>query len=368
MFGIHKKYLESFKSYILGIKKGDNIAIMYHTDCDGICSCLIIKKTIAHLLGKDSFIFTQKQGKIAVIPATVELLKKKKITKFIAVDMAVDEDEEPIREIEKFADILIIDHHIKKADLSSGKTVFIKAQDYESSIDSSKYPASKLCFDLATPMIEGGGSRRLINDLKFISSIGISGDAGYDFWAQKKFLAKNDKEKIQKIDHIISSYISIKGKFNSIVRILEEDNIEQKINKRIVENKDISQYYFDIQKELERLILEIDHKARFLKDRKGNIKLVFYSIQSRYNIKSILANKISFEDFPTSTVVVEKNGGFSARNQTFKISMNDMVKTATKGIEGAGGGGHIPAAGGYVPKENVEEFFKNVVEYIERRV
>ncbi len=361
MFGILKKYFELFRSYVLQIQKTDNVAIMYHTDCDGVCSCTIVKKTLKYLLGKDAFIFTQKQGKIAVTTSTIKLLKKNKINKFITVDMAVDEDPEKIKKIEKFADILIIDHHIKKADLSSAKTTFIKAQDFAPGIQPSKNPASKMCFDLANFMIN---DRKFINELKYVSSIGISGDMGYDFWSEKKFLAKESKEKITKIDHIISSYLSAKGNYNTIVNILEEEDIERKINKLLVENKDISKYYFVIQKELERLILEMEHRAYFLKSDKGEVKLVFYRIKSRYSIKSILSNKLSSEYFPESTVVIEKKGGFSARNQTFKISMNDMVKSATKNIDNSSGGGHIPAAGGYVPDDKVDEFFRNVVEYI----
>ena len=361
MFGILKKYFELFGPYVSQIQKTDNVAIMYHTDCDGVCSCTIIKKLLKYLLDKDALIFTQKQGKIAVTSSTIKLLGKNKRNKFITVDMAVDEDPGKIKKIENFADILIIDHHIKKADLSSAKTTFIKAQDFAPGIQPSKNPASKMCFDLAKSMIN---DRKFTNELKYISSIGISGDMGYDFWTQKKFLTNGAKEKITKIDHIISSYLSAKGNYNTIVNILETEDIERKINKLLVKNKDISKYYLVIQEELERLILEMEHRAYFLKSDKKEVKLVFYRIKSGYNIKSILANKLSSEYFPDSTVIIEKRGGFSARNQTFKISMNDMVKSATKNIDDSSGGGHIPAAGGYVPEEKVDEFFRNVVEYI----
>ena len=364
MFGIHKNYHKLFESYIFAIEEKDRIAILYHTDCDGVCSCAIIKKTIHNLLDKDAFIFTQKCGRICIEKDTVELLKREKINKLIIVDMAVDETKDHLKEIENFADILIIDHHIKKADLNSSKTIFIKAEDYAPDIDSSKYPASKLCFDFAKPLIK---SRKLINDLKFMSSIGISGDAGYDFWTEKGFLKKQDKPKIQKADRVISAYFSIVGNYNNIANILQNDELEKNINKLIIEKREISQYYFDIEKELQRLGLELDHKASFLKDKKGNIILVFYRINSRYNIKSTLSNKLSFEDFPESTVIIEQNGSFSARNQSFKISMNDMIKCATKNIKGSAGGGHIPAAGGFVPKDKIEEFHSNVVEFIQKK-
>ena len=179
------KFSKLFSNFIFNLKIKDNIAILYHTDCDGVCSAAIIKKAIKYLTDKDVFAFCQKQGKIAITQNTIELLKQKKINKFISVDMALDQNAQTFRKIEDFAHCLIIDHHIKIFNLSSKKTIFIKSQDFERDIEPSKNPASKMCFDLSNFVID---NKEIIKDLKFISKIGISGDCAYDFWIKKGFL------------------------------------------------------------------------------------------------------------------------------------------------------------------------------------
>ncbi len=53
----------------------------------------------------------------------------------------------------------------------------------------------------------------------------------------------------------------------------------------------------------------------------------------------------------------------SARSQDFKVPMNDLLKKSVNEFDNANAGGHDPASGASLPRENLDEFKKNLVKF-----
>ena len=100
------------------------------------------------------------------------------------------------------------------------------------------------------------------------------------------------------------------------------------------------------------------------------IELALATVQPRHGIKSLLINKLSRERFSNWNLVILQevaNGSrvtLSARRQDFKVPMNDMLEFAIKGMQEANAGGHVPAAGGLIRKQDEEKFIENVKTYL----
>lgn len=347
---------QKFKEYITSLKKEDRIAILHHTDADGITAGLITKKSIKKIRGLDTTLhFHQKEGKVTITKNTIQLIKNNNINKLIIVDMAIDHDPGPVKELERHAKILLIDHHQKTHEINTDNTTMIKAEDL-SDTPSARYPASKLCYDLFSQLAD-------IKDLTWIAAIGIYGDYAQSQWPD--FLKKTDitENKLEQADELIfysgsikdvdglTDCFSIMDKTNSIEEILKDPKLNNYKNTVIVElNK-----YLDAH----------------TKNAEFHNNLILYEIEPEHRIKSRLINILSQKQYPTKTIVliqIEKDrADISARRQDSKYSMNDMLKTAIKGIPNSQGGGHIPAAGGYLPKKHIEKFKQRVITYCKEK-
>jgi single-stranded DNA-specific DHH superfamily exonuclease len=114
----------------------------------------------------------------------------------------------------------------------------------------------------------------------------------------------------------------------------------------------------------DKIISEMDDRADFF----NSIDLIIYPIQAKYNIKSFIANRLSY-DYPAKTIIVMQDINpnrvwFSARRQDFKVKMNELLEEAVKGIPDSSAGGHIPAAAGSIPKNYAEKFKENLVKIL----
>src|SRR3989338_9367793 len=173
--------INAFKDFITSISPDDKVAVIHHTDPDGISSGVIIAKTIGQLRNRRIDLrINQGHGEISVKSSTVTLMKENNINKVIIVDMSVDQQYSELVRITNFADVMIIDHHKIYNDLNSKKLILIKPQML-SNIEPSSYPAAKLCFDLCSEVID-------TENLDWVASLGVIGDVASQAW--KDFLMK----------------------------------------------------------------------------------------------------------------------------------------------------------------------------------
>ncbi len=350
-----KILLDRLKRFIGAISPKDRIALLYHPDADGLCSALIVAKAIERIKNrKVDLLLNQGHGNISLTEKTIRLLKKKKINKAIIADLCIDQKPEPVKEIEKFAPLLILDHHKLYNDLNSKKTIFIKSQ-FISDIDGSRYPASKLCFDLFSKIAD-------LDDFAWIASVGIIGDNGLRYW--KPFIKQSAEQKGLSLEDL-QGFEGLVNGVNSIdaekLNLLFKEFYFVRNPKELFKSK-FFKYREIIDKEIEKLLKQLKQKAELYPE----IELVFFPVKSKYSIKSTLSDRLSSSLYPNQTVIVVLDNGkryfeISARRQDFKVKMNDLLESAVKGLEKANAGGHTPAAGGRILKRDLEKFKERLI-------
>lgn len=348
-----------FREYVQSLKKTDKIAILHHTDADGICAGVITKKSLEKIVGaKISIHFHQPEGKITIIPGTIEFVKSKGITHLVVVDMAIDHDPAPVKVLARHAKILLIDHHVTANNLNSENIVMVKAIDL-SEVSPEKYPASKMCYDLFSEITN-------ISDLRWLSSVGIYGDYAQSKWPE--FIAETIREtgitekNLRAVEELIFYSNSIKG-----IDGLKEafDIIAGAKNIEDITKSRLNDYKLQVEVELKKYLDGHKAKAEFHDD------LIIYEISPEHRIKSRLINILSQEYYPSRTILLIQYDGarayISARRQDSLLSMNDLLKSTLSGIPDSEGGGHVPAAGGYLPKSHIREFKSRVISYCDEK-
>lgn len=346
-----------FMKFIRNLKKTDRIAVYHHTDTDGLCSSVIAAKAIERLLGrKINLQLVSGQNVVVITPAIIRKLKARKITKLICTDLCIDQNPKTAKEVEKFADILVIDHHKMYVNLSSPRISFIKSV----MLTPAYYPASKMAYDLFSKIAN-------IHDLDWVAAAGTIADGAYKEWrsfidsiARKYgFTIKGNvlySEFYSKLEGI--SYAENLGKENECYKIIYDSNFGN-ITGRTAK-------YEMVKDEIKKWVLAFEKKAEFLPN-----DLVFYEFSPTYKIKSHVINTISGK-FPHKTIIAIAPNGFfyydiSARRIDKKFAVNDLLTEAVKGLKNAGGGGHPFAAGGRIRKVDLKKFKENVLRIYQKK-
>jgi len=173
----NKKLIENFNSFFKTLTKSDKIAILHHTDPDGVSSAVLVNKLVKSMRNKSIDLrLNQRPEEYFITNNTLKKLNEKKINKFIIVDLSVDQaNKDNILNIEKFADILILDHHKLYKNLNSNNTTHIKPQLVWENVKPEIYCTSKLVFDLGLKIAN-------ITQYDWIAALGIIGDNTVSNW------------------------------------------------------------------------------------------------------------------------------------------------------------------------------------------
>ncbi len=348
-----------FRKFIDSITKEDVVAVLHHTDPDGVCSGVIISKLVDKIRGKKpDFHLNQGTSEIAVKDETVEFLKNSKVNKAIIVDLGVDQEPGGVKKIEEFAEILVIDHHKIYNDIGSNKTTFIKPQFF-SDVKPGAYAAAKLCFDLSMEYAD-------VSELDWVAAVGIIGDCGFTEW--KSFLdGVFEKYQIEKKPEIFETEI---GKTATLMSDAESFDSKKaytafeivygaKEPKDVLESE-LKKYKDVIESEIE---YWTEHLSEFAEITES---MIFYLMKSKYRIKGAISTRLSMVYKDKTIIIMQDMGdgtiGISARRRDEKTAMNELLEKATEGLEESNAGGHVPAAGGRIKKEDFDKFKKKLFE------
>ena len=344
---------DKIKNYIGNLKKEDRIAILYHSDVDGICSA-VITLSVIEKTGKKVILFLPVVHKADLFSKELlNKLKENKINKVIMVDFSADQYPNDIKKIEQFSEILILDHHATLCDLNSEKTLFIKAKDYYNS--ETYTPCSKLCFDAFSKITNMG-------DLYDIMLIGFVSDSQFQGWEKeirKKYSKLSPEQFMKVIKKLNNGVISKKQDF--CLKILRENKNFHSLNKKLSKivfpsEKDIAYHLKNWKK-----LAEINKK----------LKLAFLNVKSKYKITSTISTVVAYDYIDWVIITYQKLDNviqISARRQDAKIKMNELLANSIKGFNNATAGGHIPAAGGNIQVKDLERFKQNVIKNLEAKI
>ena len=321
-----------FAEFMGNLNEKDKIGILTHTDPDGICSAVIASK----VLGKIDYLdfINYKHGIYAGIALE---LKKKKINKILIFDLGLDDEKEDIKEMEKFAEILVIDHHPFVFDLNSERTVFIKT--------ASKYPATAACYYLFS---------KIQKIPSWIAAMGIMGDLPQLYFKDNcssvfsDFGLENGCDLWDSVEEVSLALAYFEKDMKKIYDAL--------MNAKNPFELGLKEYADKVKEDYKKSLED------YIKNREVHGDLIVYLAKSNYPIKSLLANKISSENQEKTIVFMIEYPdriSISARSQT--VDCNKMMKLAVEGIPDAFAGGHKGATGGRVPVKYLPKFKKNLI-------
>jgi len=317
--------------FIKNLKKQDNLAIISHNDLDGLASAKVLEKIsspkLIELISYDK------------ISSLLPLLKRNKINKIIFLDLSLDFPGS-LSSFESLAEVLIIDHHQFKNDLSSSRTTFLNAQGY---------CASYLCYSLFSEQSD-------LKELDWLVVLASLADWLYlknTSWiihVYEKYGENLDLKKVQG------------GKFwESVLTVSDcliyfKDNPKKAydlINSERFDLSEITSYVLKVRQDLE------NNLVRFEKEKQEIPGGFFYEMKSEYDLNSRFASLISGNNPNKTYIVSTKNSNLyriSARRSDGKRDMSEFVKEITKDLTLINAGGHIAAAGCNVLETDYSKF------------
>ena len=324
---------EKFREFIKGIKNYDKVALVSHTDLDGISSPKIINEFILPV--KINFV-----NYMELNQDLVTNLREEGINKIIITDLYIHE-EKFIKGLEEFAEILIIDHH-ESPDWSSEKTTLIKAQGY---------CATYMCYSLFS---------KIKNIEKWDWLVSCTCISDYFYTKPKKWLAATMKKYGDHLEIEKDGNMRKSGKFwdlqytLSLALVYFGEN-HKEVYDHIKAGKfgdidDLGKHAKEVRDEINRIV------GRFDKEKEKIKEGYLFGFNPKFGVKSIVANIISERDPHKVFIILLPRGDFytiSARRQDRKFDCSKFLENLLKGLKNAGGGGHIPAAGGHFLKKDL---------------
>jgi single-stranded DNA-specific DHH superfamily exonuclease len=346
------QFLKKVDRFLLDITPQDKVAIIHDTDPDGVCSAVIIAKCIERLRGKkvDLRIPLDKKN-YGINKSMLRKLSQKKINKLITCDFSPEHDIPLLKEVEKQADILAIDHHKLYSDYQTGRTILYKPH-YFTGIEPSTYCTAKLAFDAASRVSN-------VDDLDWMAAAACIADIATAPWKEwlaavfKKYKVKPNKNLFYTDIGQVAATISSAEVYDAKLVPKCFDIFYTAKNPKDIINSSFGKYKKIIDKELDKHLKLFEKKA----EKHGELRL--YEFASKYRIHSPLSTILGLKH-PHNTIIIINTGftkaAVSARRHDKKVAVNNLLEKAVKGIPDSNAGGHTPAAGGGFPKKYLKTF------------
>lgn len=326
-----------FYEFMSNLNEKDKIALISHCDSDGVTSAVLASK----VLGKIDYLCFSSYGS-GVMPELVKELKKRKINKTIFTDLAIDIEKASILELEKFSEILIIDHHLLDFDLNSPRTVMLKAQ--------SEYPACYMCYYLFSKIQKLDSwiaALGIIADRPHIYNASNSGNVFKDYGMAGSGNLNDLSIRLQ------STIIYFRDDLNKVYEML--------MNAKSTEDLDLGKYYEIVDKEFHFWL------DKYKKEKEVHGNLTIFYLEPKYSVKAMLINKISAENREIFVFISKKSKNMEASCRTIgELSADRLMKESIKGIPNSFAGGHFHAAGANIPQEYLARFKENLIKAYEK--
>jgi single-stranded DNA-specific DHH superfamily exonuclease len=333
--GSEKKFFD----FLSKLNDSDKIALISHTDLDGIVAAKIANEILNANIVK--FIsYSDMDNKL------IKELKNNKVTKVVFTDLLI-EDPLFIENIQKFADILIIDHHLFKQDYNSEEVVFINSEGY---------CASYLSYALFSK----------VQDLEKLDwLVALASIADWFYFKNQNFMKKTFEkygdEFIIKDNSIRKSGIFWNLQWDiSLALIYYRENLRKvydSLGPKFPEIGNLKQASKAVQNDIDSEI------KRFDLDKEQYKEVIFYEVKSQYPVSSFVSSILSSKYQDNTLVIVRSDDKYyhvSTRRQDGKVNMNQFLKDVLEGLEDSSGGGHQKAGGAHFLKKDLEEFKKRL--------
>lgn len=339
---------KKFYDFIGNIDDKDKVALISHTDLDGIA----VAKIANEVLDADVIRFVDYSD---LNEDLIKGLKEEGVNKIFMSDLYVKYPEF-VKGLEKsFERICIIDHHTIMDDWNSDKIVFLNSGN------NNAYCATYLCYYLFSK----------IKDLEKWDWLATSASiSDWTYFENKGWMKKVMEKYGDKYELLDDGLIRKDGKFwdlqwkiNLAIIYFKDSGLRKVfdgISEQSIENLgEIGNYANEVEDHINSIL------ERFEKERQEINGRLFFEFQPKFKIGSIIST-ITSTKYWGKTVIIARNEertfNFSARNQDASENVDALLKRLTSGFEGSDGGGHVKASGGHVRIEDKEEFMRRLRE------
>lgn len=336
--GSEKKFLD----FVKNIKKKDKVVLISHTDLDGITSAKVVDNAInvdiIKLVNYDD-----------INEKLVLELKNKKVTKVIMTDLAIDEPK-IVKNISKFADVLVIDHHLFNKDFNSDKITFVNIQGN---------CAAYICYLLFSKI-------KNIEEIDWLVACACIAD--WQYFNNQGFMDKVFNKHDDKFE-IINNEIRKSGEFwdlqwnLSLALIYFKDNLMKVYNaigNKFGEVGNLREHAKVVNDNINESLRKFEDEKEVFGD------IYFWELKnSKFGVKSIVSTFAGLKHRDHFVLISKKEGNkyvISARRQDKKKSVVELLKKATSGLKVSNLGGHIPAGGAIILAKDLDKFKKKLQE------
>ena len=257
-----------FDEYVLGLK-GKKVALVSHTDLDGIASAKVVDEAI-----NPEFLKFVNYGDLN--SKLVGELKRAKVNRVIFTDLMLRE-QSFITDIEKFSEILVIDHHPSENDFNSKKTVFMNSQD-NCGAYLSYYLFSKA---------------KKLEKLDWLVACACLAD--FFYFKNREFMTKTYEKYGDKFE-FKGEFVKMDGKFWEFQYDLslaisyylgKEMDLYSRLPEKFGELGGLESAVEEVRKDLN------NAKKRFDKEKQVIGDNYFWEVESKYPVKSLIVNELS---------------------------------------------------------------------------
>jgi len=327
-----------FDEYVLGLK-GKKVALVSHTDLDGIASAKVVDEAI-----NPEFLKFVNYGDLN--SKLVGELKRAKVNRVIFTDLMLRE-QSFITDIEKFSEILVIDHHPSENDFNSKKTVFMNSQD-NCGAYLSYYLFSKA---------------KKLEKLDWLVACACLAD--FFYFKNREFMTKTYEKYGDKFE-FKGEFVKMDGKFWEFQYDLslaisyylgKEMDLYSRLPEKFGELGGLESAVEEVRKDLN------NAKKRFDKEKQVIGDNYFWEVESKYPVKSLIVNELSKKILDKTLIFAKQDGEnyfISIRRQDGKVDVGKYLGKLVEGLEGSNAGGHFKAGGGQILYKDKEEFLKRL--------
>lgn len=348
----------------------EKTAIVYDVDGDSIGAAALVSKTIERLFGYVPKAYLINHDLFAVDRGIYKKVMDDRVKNVIMVDFAVDESPEYVEKIAEKAKILVVDHHQIHKDMNGGNILYVNPHFWKSEVEPVKYCVSKLTYDICAKIVD-------IKDLSWLAGLGIINDYCGSAW--KPFLdeiyalypvLKKGAEpysfdsNLGLINHMITSgyfHSGLSGAKVAYEACLEVSSPIEILEARTSKAKLLKKLYTEVQEEINSVV----NNWRDYADVHENV--AFITLKTKFSVSSPISTILGIRNPNLIMIIMRRKGEFmhaSIRRNDGKVDCGRLAGEATKGLENANGGGHIPAAGCHFLAKDLEKFKENVLNYL----
>ncbi|MBT3642384.1 DHH family phosphoesterase [archaeon] len=325
------------QDWIDKINSNDNIALITDHDPDGFTSgTLFFDYCITKGAKVTQFTFKRSYSDI-------EDFKLEEFNKIITTDLNAKLTE-PILKKYQDKDIFFMDHHPKDATLPD--SVYEYRTMYRGYI-----PSARSAYELT-------------KGKEWLALVGVVMDVGYLYPENDEFIKTaldNAQMSLKEFKQRVAFPIG-----NAILYLNEEPQKAFSMVQNLPDQNNMSsieKYSKPIMEEANKIIGDFEKNAEDL----GGV--LFYYFEPKLSVKGIVTS-ISLEEENFKKIFIfassrdEKKITFSARSQSGKINMADLLNAGIKDLLESAAGGHYNASGGKIRKQDLEQFKENIREFL----